>query len=417
MRNAAFLLGFLTLLLSLGGCEARDRANPFDPRNPDTHGEPELLDARAGNREVTLQWDTIELEGIREANLYRREAPGGPETRLTPGGVDLAAGSFNDATVRNGVDYEYRLALSLTTGAQRSSAWDAATPGRAIPWVADADGGGLLRLTPDGRDLIRRVDAGLWFLDLAADTSTATVWTAEYLEGSLSRYDADGRRLLNSPSDGARTVAVSRDGANIWVASFRDGRIEKRGVDGTLLWHDITRAHVEDLLAASDGGLWSAGWFESGEGEVRFYRDDQLVTQYNDLLRPVALAEASRERIVVVDRLDRRLRSFDPLGNEGPSSGQVFLDPVDLCPDGAGGVWVADPGRGGVVRLNRYLDEVLFVALPQVLGITLDPVGGRLWAAGVEGVSTLDLSGRILTSVPLGGRPVKVDLLYEPEAP
>jgi streptogramin lyase len=415
VKNVLRIGGVLALLLTLGGCESRDRTNPFDPRNPDTNGEPELLDARAGNREVTLYWDAIDLDGIREANLYRREGPDGAETRLTPGGITLAAGSFTDTTVQNGVDYEYRLDLSLSSGDGRSSAWDAATPGRAIPWVADADGGGLLRLTPDGRDLVRRVDAGLWFLDLAADTSTATIWAAEYFDGSLSRYDAAGGRQLVLPSDGARTVAVSSDGADIWVASFRDGRIDRRDVNGTLLWHDITGSHTEDLLVSTDGGLWAAGWFESGAGEVRLYLHDQLVRQYEDLQRPVALAEASRERIVVVDRADRRVRSYDPLGVETSRSGQIFLDPVDVCPDGTGGVWVADPGRGGIVRLNRDLAEDLFVSLPQVLGITLDPVGGRIWTAGPRGVSALNLSGRVLSTVALGGRPVKVELLYTPE--
>ena len=185
--------------------------------------------------------------------------------------------------------------------------------------------------------------------------------------------------------------------------------------DGTTVWDEITGPHIEDLLIAGDGGLWSAGWLESGTGEVRLYRADQLVTTIDDLERPVALAEAEQDRIVVVDRLDRRIREFDWAGNGVSRSGQIFLDPVDLCPDGIGGAWVADPGRGGIVHLGQDLEEIRFVALPEVRGITLDSREGRLWAAGESGVQVLDLDGRILSTLSLGGRPVKVELLYGPE--
>jgi hypothetical protein len=410
LRSAACF----TLILLLGGCESRERANPFDPRNPETHGSPAVLDARAGNHEVILHWDIGAIAGVETADLYRREIPSGPEMRLTPGGIDPASGIFADATARNGVGYEYRLEIGLSTGASRSSAWDAATPGRAIPWVAHADGGGLALLTPDGRDLVRRVDTGRWFLDLAADTSSSTFWAADYLGGSLSRYDADGNRLARFPLDGARAVAVSPDGESVWDASFRDGRIEWRTASGVAMWSEITGSHVEDILADADGGVWTAAWFEGGIGEVRFYRDSLMVAKYDDLIRPVALTESDRDRVVVVDRLDLRLRSYTSAG-EGPQSGRILVDPGDVCPDGTGGVWVSDPGRGGLVHLNRDLEEVSFVVLPKVLGITLDAVGGRLWAAGEEGVHVLDLNGGILSSLSLAGRPVKVELLYEAE--
>jgi hypothetical protein len=415
MKALARVAGCLPLLLLLAGCEAREHANPFDPRNPDTHGSPAFLDARAGNEEVLLQWDVPGLEGVRTANLYRRDLADSSDTLLTREGIDLAARSFVDSTVHNGVGYEYRLTLSLTTGVDRSSAWDAATPGPAVPWVADADGGGLMRLTPDGRDLVRRVETGFWFLDLAADSATSTVWSAEYFGGYLFHHDLDGGRLLQSPLDGARAVAVSPDGGDVWVASFRNGRIERRAADGTTAWTEITGSHIEDLLIAGDGGLWSAAWLDGGTGEVRLYRADRLARTIGGLGRPVAIAEADQDLIIVVDRTDRRASGFDWAGDEVLRSGQIFLDPVDLCPDGSGGAWIADPGRGGIVHLGQTLEEIRFVALPHVLGITLDSRDDRLWAAGENGVQVLDLDGRIVSTLSLGGRPVKVELLYAPE--
>lgn len=416
-RIDALLTGAIVALL-LVGCEKRDRSNPFDPMNPNTGGVPELLDARAGNRHVDLEWNLGGVSGIQRVFLYRRVAPSGPELLLTQGGLDSEVARYVDGSAQNGVAYEYRLELLSSSGVGRSTAWDPATPGRSIPWVADADGGGLFRLTPDGRDLVRRVDPGRWFLDLAADTVTGTIWSAEYLDGYLYHHDAVGTRLLRVSVDGARAVALSRDGASVWVASFRDGRIRRFLNDGSEAWVAVTGAHIEDLLPATDGALWSAGWFDAGTGEVRVYRDDsdQPDRIIGGFERPVALAQPDRDRIAVLDRLDRRISSFDLDGNGISISGEIFVDPVDLCTDGSLGLWVADPGRAGIVHVGTNLEETGFISLPKILGVTYDPSGEGVWAAGEGAVHRLDHDGGVLSTLGVGGRPVKVELLYDREA-
>ncbi len=298
---------------------------------------------------------------------------------------------------------------------RRSSAWDAATPGRAIPWVAHADGGGLARLTPDGRDLVRRVDTGRWFLDLAADTSSSTFWAVDYLGGSLSRYDADGNRLARFPLDGARAVAVSPDGESVWDASFRDGRIERRTPSGVATWSEITGSHVEDILAAADGGVWTAAWFEGGIGEVRFYLDSLMVGEVRRLDTPRG-AHGVREG---------PHRGRRPAGS--PASLVHFGRRRNSRADGSSSIRAtcARTGRGASGFLIRDgADSCIWIGtskrspssfFPKCWGSrSMQRAEGSGRRARRECTCSISMA-RILTYLALAGRPVKVELLYEAE--
>jgi hypothetical protein len=218
-RVPVFALSVLCVLVYFG-CEKRDRLNPFDPGNPDTGGLPSFIDARAGNHRVALEWDLGEFGGIVATRIQRR-VDGQAISNLTPA-LNPAIREFLDTSAQNGIAYEYRLEIELISGARQATAWDAATPGDAIPWVVDSDGGGLSRLTPDARDQLTSVGAGRWFLDLAIDTSTATVWSVDFLQGELfQRRPSGGCRCCGSRCMGrilrSASARTSRPGWIAWM--------------------------------------------------------------------------------------------------------------------------------------------------------------------------------------------------------
>jgi hypothetical protein len=407
MRRHAWGAG-LCILLLLSGCEGRDHSNPFDPSNPDTGGTPPLLSARARNGSVSLAWDTGPLEGIRLLRIYRREGDGAP-LLLTPEGIDPEVTTLVDSTVINGGDYAYRLELDLDSGARPTSAWDEATPGTAIAWFADSEGGGLGRLTADGRDLLGRIHEGLWYLDLAADPAGGGFWAAEYLEGSLERYRGDGAPVVRVAVPGARAVAVEPGGANVWVGSFTTGGLQRWSATGTVAWSDPDTGPIDALVSPQPGDVWAA----CATGEVRLYRDDALLFAIPGFQRPVAFALSGGNRIFVLDHEAREVRLFDYAGFPMGTSDPIFTSPTDIESDGAGGAWIADADRGGLVHIDGALVEIGTLPADGAIGVTWDDRDGLLWIAGDGRMRTYHPDGTLVSELRVGSRPIKVALYHE----
>jgi hypothetical protein len=330
-RRAGSLAPVSLIVWAAAACEERERANPFDPDNPDTRGVPALLDARAGDEIVDLAWDLRAIEGIARNRVQRRFRDDVVKV-LTPEGLDPQVRTYRDLSPENGVRYEYRLELELSGGERVVSAWDSATPGDAIPWVADSDGGGLSRLTPDARDRVLRIGQG-WIVDLAADPLDPGIWSVDYLNGTLLRHSLAGTQLLRVSLPGARAVAVDLDSSGVWVASFDRRLIERRRRDGSFAWSDSSAGYVEDLLAVAPSGVWLA----NRDGEIHLYRDDRRLVTVTELRHPIALAGDRDGRILVLERGTElgpaRVRRYDRFGIPLGSSDEVFSAPTDLTQD------------------------------------------------------------------------------------
>lgn len=405
-RRASSIL-LAAWVLATAGCVDRDRTNPFDPGNPDTGGVPRILDARAGNGTVDLRWDLGEITDVVAIRLYRRAGTAPPDL-LTPTPLHPSIDLFIDRAVTNGTTYSYRCDFEIESGVTQSSAEDPATPGEAIVWVADSDGGGLARLTPDGRDLLGRVEGGLWFLDIAADSVGQSFWAVDYLDGNLFEHAPDGNRRNRFRIAGARAVEVDPDRQSIWVASYSRGILERRWRTGAVAWADSTAELVEDILAVGPGRVWTA----SSAGDARLYDGNRILTTITDLERPVALALTGDRRLIVLDVGEKRLRRFDLTGFSEARSEVVLVSATDVASDGGDGVWVADAGRGGLVRFDRRLNEIGFVPLEGVRGVTWDDRSGTLWIAGESGVEQRDREGRFIAGRSLKPRPFQVAVLH-----
>jgi hypothetical protein len=396
------------LLAPLTGCEDRERDNLFDPENTETGGRPRILSAVAGSGEVQLRWSLEGYRRVAEVRLLRTlgAAPEQIIVRRSPGG----SGEYLDQLIENELEGIYRLAVQAPDGGWLYSESDTARTGDAIPWLGDAAGGGLSRLSPDGRDRLFRVRDTYEVLDVAP-AADGSVWAADYGFGEVVWVGPDQFRRESWECYGANTLALDPATDLIWVGAFLQQRVYLYDPIGTPVWIDSTAGLVEQLRAAAGGGAW----YCARGGIVRRIRADRTLRTWTDFVQPTGLMVDDAGDAWVTDRGADRVERLSSSGDRREVSPAAFVDPVEIESDGAGGAWVSDPGRGGVVHLNETLGEDAFVAVPDAWSLSWDLGHRRLWVAR-PAVGRIDVwrltpgespawSAALLASLEVGGRP------------
>jgi len=387
LRRSAALVLVAGLLLS---CSGRERGNPFDPRNPETDGEPRALWAEARCGAVRLTWSDLGLKDVRGFRVYRTAlAAQAPESLLTATPLSAATRRFEDETVCNGDAYRY--ALEFVFGAATARVQTVtARPGAALPWVADPCGTGLQLLAPDAGTVRLATSYGSLVYDLAVDAVHHRVYATDLASpGGVRIWSTDGEQEFDAlPLAGATTVALSGAADRLAVGAFYEGRVVWMTTAGeTILSLDLaapSRLYPEALAFRDSTRTWIACTDSTG-GAGRLLAVDlgrQLVdTLAAEVARPVDVADdvsgggcwiADREAgevLYVTDALSVRARA-----------GRPFIAPRGLAADGQGRCWVTDPEAGLVALVDR--DGVIVKSLSglgPVRGIAYDPEARQLW--------------------------------------
>lgn len=400
--SARRALVHVAVVALFAGCETRDPSNPFDPHNPDTGGVPAVMNARAQDGAVELSWDRNALRGARSVRVYRGSASAGE--RLIATEAASGSGLLRDSSLINRIDYRYRLEAEDAKGRWLATQPDSARPGASLVWCVDVVGGGFLRVTPDGRDLVARRGTAAQYLDLVVDTD-GSLWLADYYGGRIEH-----RSPLGDPVEALEVAAPNAlvlDGADLWVGSFLGGVVERRARDGRVAFVDSLAGRVEDIGTAGEGrGVWVA----SRDSVVTRLERDRVLFRARDFVWPVAVLTDSAGGAFVADRARGEVSRISPEGAVAALPAH-FDTPLDLAPDGVGGLWVADRGRSALVRLDATGAEMFAVAIDRAESVTRDPMSGELWvAAGDAGrIVRLDADGRVRSNLRSGGRPIRVD--------
>ncbi|MBK8231312.1 MAG: hypothetical protein IT349_03255 [Candidatus Eisenbacteria bacterium] len=398
---AALLAGGL-----LSGCETRDPKNPLDPNNPDTGGTPALLNAIAEDAAVELRWDLGPLQDVSGVRVIRGSSAAGEHTLLEESG--RGSGAFRDAKLINLLEYHYRLEIRDPRGRWMATLPDSARPGPAEPWVIDLVNGGLLGLSPDGRDRRTRLLGSRQLLDLAV-VSDGSLWVADYFRGELLhlRPSGEGIEVIEQPA----VNAVVLEEEWLWTGSFLGGQVSRLRADGSVAFIDSSAGRVEDLFRpAGETGVWVAAR-DSLVSRIGF---DSVRFRLRSFVWPVALAADSLGVLYVADRGAAEVYRVARDGSSVTPLALGFVQPVDLAADGAGGVWVADPGRGELIHIDAAGLEERAIALGPVDSVTRDPALRELWVtAGNAGmIYRLDDRGEVRVRNRTGGRPVRVDAAW-----
>lgn len=421
-RVRAFGLRGLCLALATiagFGCDGRERTNPFDPANPDHGGEPAILGVTAACRRVDLGWDDLEMVDRLGYRVWR-SSPSGAESLLTSMPLDASDEAWTDTSAVNNIPYRYRLEF-LFEGASGFTAPASARPGPGLPWCADPCGWGLTLLAPDARAERALLQEGRAIYDLAVDAAGHRLFAAAPSDpGALIVLATDG-------SGDAREIALAGVTCVSWSASagalaagtFYESRVVWLRDAGEVLRELSTAGspprYPEDVAFRDSSCTWIA--LSDASRASGLVLRARLGSAAADTLtaaigRPTAVADDPGLGCWVADRTGAVVYVTDALVATASAAGEL-VEPTDVAADGTGLCWVADRGAGALVLVDRACAVLRRLdGLAGLLGVTVDPISGTLWATVPEDGRVIGLdagTGETIGAVELAGCPVKVE--------
>ncbi len=378
MRVVAALL---TLLVA-AGCSHRDRANPFDPRNPSTRGAPAGFVAIAGDGRIDLHWRPATGSGLAGFHLYRRTATD-TAYRLVSALLSPGSSGYADVGALNGLEHRYRLYFVFADGSDRPPpAEDVATPGRARIWLVDGARGTLIRVAPDGRRVVATYSGFDNPTAVAVDSVTHRVWVADSFGGRAGVLDPASGVTVDIPGLGTPSaLAVDPIAQATWIGD-EGGRLFEFDPVGHQLGTTIEPLDLP-IGVAVDVFDRSVLVCERGASQLRRFDADHT---------PIATMSLDRPSRVAIDSLTRRawITSYEgkTLTRVPPSLTGIeqaipgFQGPVGIAIDAKHGrVWVADALAGQLVAFDRNgALQFRVSSLLSARDVAVEPESGEVWA-------------------------------------
>jgi len=396
MRARLALLVSLALLAA--GCSERERSNPFDPLNPSTSGRPPGFQALAGDRQVSLRWDLVTGGTFTGFQIYRR-APGETDFQPLTDVLSTFNTTFRDVPLVNGAEYDYRLYFVFPFGRGSTPSEQQAAPGAAMPWLIEANGSDIIRVTPDNRHVASRRTGFGETVDLGVNPVNGDVWVADAAGGRVVIVEGTGGVTVSVPGfNTPNAIGVDPADGTAWVCDAGRGRVYHLNRDGQFLPFSIgvLDQPVDAAVDVDPGFVWVC---ERGANQVSRYDFDSL--QFS-----VPVAAPSR---VAVDSVTHEgwVTSFaNGVVTRISPSGQIvdtfngFTAPLGVAVDSRRGrVWIADPHAGRITALRRDGQQEFQVqGLPDAGELAVDLATGEAWAVlGSTGsVARLSPAGLIL---------------------
>ena len=402
--------------LASAGCSRRERANPFDPRNPTTRGGPSGFVALASSGRVDLRWDAVVGNGLQGYRLYRK-------TPADTGYVAISSLLFPNRTqyadvgLQNGLDHAYRLYFVLAgEGETGPPAEDVATPGPGRPWIAEAGGGRLLGLTPDGRHVATQQGGFESPTAVAVDSASGRVWVSDSFGGRVASLDPASGVLVSIPgllSPGALVAEPLTQSA--WVCDEQDNVVREFSSSGAPLGAPIepVLTPIGIAIGAWDRSLWIC---ERGLDRLRHYTADGSLAGSIPIAGPSRVATDSvAQRTWVTSFANGRVYRVAP-------SGTVELDlpgfqgPIGVAVDPRRGrIWVTEALGNRITVLQRDGAVAFHVTgLPETRDVAIDPTTGDAWAVapGSGEVVRISFAGVVLRR--LGGLSSPFGVAFDP---
>ena len=405
MRAVVALLALA--LVFAASCSHRERANPLDAANPDTGGAPQGFNAVADAAAVELSWTPRPDLAIDGVQIFRL-APGDSLYRALTGVLPTTLSQFIDATAQPGVEYHYR--IHYVIGGQIAANWaeDVAMPGPIVAWVADPAGGRLLRLSPDGRDVVVARTGYGSVSALAVTPRHGTLWVADELSGTLDALDPGGLlgpRITTASHPAAIALDPTNGNAGA-VFHFQPGGSTALPASLTLLDDPVGIA-----TDPNDASVWVT---EFDGSRIRHYESSGLPLGARPLLDParVAVDSTSHEAWVTsiasgwVWRVSPALAVLDSFRLHSPVG--VALDWRRRT------AWICDVDGDALVAVNMDTRAERFrvVGLGNPWDAAVDLSSGEVWvvARGSSRAFRISATGKQLTSVPGLGDPFQIRL-------
>lgn len=374
------LAALLIAALALVSCSRRERANPFDPANPQTRGRPSEFVAQAGNGLVVLRWrnpGAIDLAGYR---LQRRRA-GQTEYQTLVERLPATTTSYGDFGLLNGTRHEYRLAYVFAAGVSPVAAEDFATPGPLRPWITDVGTGELLELTADGRH-VRGVDRDFVSpVHLAVDGTTGDVWVGDSYTGDVTLLNGSGERRVITSLLRPAGLAIDPVDHGLWICDEQLDEVARflpSGEAGTPPRIGPLELPLDVAVDPVANLVWVC---EHGDQRLRAFRRNGVAAFSADVPRPSRVAVDSLTHEAWMTSFERGLVVRVSSAGFPTDTVSGLRGPIGVAVDARrGAIWVADAIAGQVVILDRGARVVRRVGgLAQPREIALDLATGNAW--------------------------------------
>lgn len=276
--------------LLLLACSNRERSNPLDPRNPDTHGAPTGFQVSANRDTAWLSWDPIEVGGLERYLLYRSSDTDSLHLYRR---ISSDSTFFTDVGLTYDSTYVYALEAETYAGLSRRTEPDTLIPGPHNFLINDKSASVIWSISYDGRHRIRHLHID-WPDALTYHPASRRVWIASNAFWDMAVYHMDPSfnqvehvELDARPID----IAAEANSINVYVLQILPDKIERVSATGDILGLIATPAaiNVNAMLAYDETGnlLWLCNPSSTTSGAV-YSRSPYLIGQEWELAAQVA---------------------------------------------------------------------------------------------------------------------------------
>lgn len=147
------LMSLTFAVLLLFNCSERERLNPLDPHNPNTHGAPQNVRIFSDRQEAVLSWNSMDVNSMLQYYIFKSEDD---STNLVKyDSVSANVTQFRDTSIQYDSQYYYSIQAVTETDTSQKSEIVSLTPGRYNFLLADFYDNRILELSYDGNYIIR----------------------------------------------------------------------------------------------------------------------------------------------------------------------------------------------------------------------------------------------------------------------
>jgi hypothetical protein len=353
MTKSFFLLTLILFVFTIF-CSDRDRTNPLDPQNAETHGKISGLSIYSQERTIHLSWDRLGISKIDSVNIYR-QISNNEFHFLTS--VSQGASSYTDRNIQYGNSYQYYVTAKAGAYETPPSAQVEVKPGPTYLWVGDVGDGMFSRLTHDLSAVIFNFGSLRFPSLIAVVPRERSAWCYSLFSDVIYKLSGEGTVEVVLRDFGRITdIAADTTNGELWISQGNYGRILRVHKSGEL------RASVETLVSPASIRVDSkrhVAWVidDSSKSVFRMTRAGFINVKNKDtLINPQDIALSGPfNSIWIAD--DTRIIEMDYSGNftgvaaEGFTN--AFLIDMDITRNN---IWVMDRGKSGTPSTLIKLD-------------------------------------------------------------
>jgi len=351
------MTALIFVLALFWACSDRERANPFDPLNPETDGTPAGTSISSQRDTVFIRWSPMEIDDIVNYTIYRSINSAPFETLVA---LDPENAGYEDTDIF--YDQTYRYALQVFTLHDASALSDTLRiiPGPVNFWVSDFNGFDVRRITYDGAHILRWES---FSAPIAIEYSPAygRCYIADYWEKQISIVNKNLSVLATIPlQDWPVDMEIDNESQKLYILLKDEDYLAEYSLNGQLLNLNRMPFDITNYTTFAYDPISSSFWFY----------DPSLGTVH---VAPAAIPNSLTSTSVSI-----------------VNPGKIKADPI------LSGCWV--PSQSGIYFLRLYGAPLSLKTDYHILDLSINPLNGDCYYVGYQRDTNQWETGRLIAS-------------------